>query len=136
MMRVKKEGIQRSFVCLRDGKRDLGKERDFLLSKREKIHEGRPRKHATLTSTASTYSYSSLLFSSLVVLIDDKNDEEEERFLLLCQGAINAAALRLPLRFVSSFVSSSRNVYLGCCTNNHEEVVLSINWRECRYYER
>ena len=98
------------------GKRDLGKERDFLLSKREKIHEGRPRKHATLTSTASTYSYSSLLFSSLVVLIDDKNDEEEERFLLLCQGAINAAALRLPLRFVSSFVSSSRNVYLGCCT--------------------
>jgi hypothetical protein len=79
------------------------------------------------------YSYSSLLFSSLVVLIDDKNDEEEERVLLLCQGAINAAAaLRLPLRFVSSFVSS----YLGCCTNNHEEVVLSINWREYRYYER
>lgn len=39
MMRVKKEGIQRSF---------------FLSSKREKIHEGRPRKHATLTSTAST----------------------------------------------------------------------------------
>lgn len=52
-MRVKKEGIQRSFVCLRDGKRDLGKERDFLLSKREKIHEGRPRKNATLTSTAT-----------------------------------------------------------------------------------
>lgn len=38
MMRVKKEGIQRSF---------------FLLSKREKIHEGRPRKNATLTSTAT-----------------------------------------------------------------------------------
>ena len=25
----------------------------FLLSKREKIHEGRPRKNATLTSTAT-----------------------------------------------------------------------------------
>ena len=37
-MRVKKEGIQRSF---------------FLSSKREKIHEGRPRKNATLTSTAT-----------------------------------------------------------------------------------
>ena len=123
MVRVKKEGIQRSF---------------FLLSKREKIHEGGQEKTLLLLLLRLLlyYSYSSLLFSSLVVLIDDKNDEEEERFLLLCQGAINAAAaLRLPLRFVSSFVSSSRN-YLGCCTNNHEEVVLSINWRECRYYER
>mgnify|MGYP000063911584 CR=1 FL=1 len=109
----------------------------LLLSKLEKIHEGRPRKHATLTSAATLtlLLLFLLLFSSLVLLIDDKNDEEEERFLLLCRGAINAAALRLPLRvFVSSFVSSSRNVYLG--TNNHEEVVLSVNWRECRYYER
>lgn len=110
----------------------------LLLSKLEKIHEGRPRKHATLTSAATLtlLLLLLLLFSSLVLLIDDKNDEEEERFLLLCRGAINAAAaLRLPLRvFVSSFVSSSRNVYLG--TNNHEEVVLSVNWRECRYYER
>ena len=34
-------------------RRNLRDQVFFLLSKREKIHEGRPRKNATLTSTAT-----------------------------------------------------------------------------------